>query len=346
MRTSKSEAWRKVVLRGMPRPAWQAKGAPDDDIVVSCRTRAARNLRCFRFPHNADSHELVEISSKVQSALLSIPVQLEVKRNLQEAERDYLLGCRLVSADFDHRGPGRFVALSLDRTLSVMVNEEDHIRAQVLTPGWSVRTSNQACHDLLDKVEPRLPFARDANLGYLTASPSNAGVGSRMSALFHLLGLAQTGRLPAVLRALGAWGFVARGLFGETSRAVGAFFQLSTTAGRPTEFIGACEYLLAEERSARGERERGVSLAQLSEAATAAITARALSLSEAIKIFSWVRLALSEPTIAEHAKCDHREVDHWLAQLEVHGTTDPAIAARHRAEFCRARIEPIFNEIS
>ena len=119
---SSSESWKKMVLRSMPPPAWLEPDAPDGDVVVSTRHRFARNLCSFRFPHHASNEELRQIQQQVQSAAKVSPVPLEPMGRLTEAERDYLLGSRLISADFSHREVGRSVLLDRSRMVSVMVN--------------------------------------------------------------------------------------------------------------------------------------------------------------------------------------------------------------------------------
>lgn len=218
-----------------------------------------------------------------------------------------------------------------------MVNEEDHVRLQALTAGWSGPHAEQSAAIILKHLSQNLAFMDTVSFGSLTTSPSNLGGGTRRSALFHLIGLAHTKKLGAVVRALTVWGIVVRGLYGESSRAVGAFFQVSATRGTPPEFTGACEYLLNEERMARREVSR-LSLADTTlNAVNAAITANTIGLADALRVLGWVRWAAS----AGLPRFDFspRVVDGWVTTMEVHGTTDTATADRHRATFLRSRLE-------
>ena len=332
-----SESWKKMVLRSMPAPAWLALDAPDGDIVVSSRVRYARNVCGYRFPHWASPDDLRAVQNLVRSGLSGL--KLEAINHLTEAERDFLLGCRLISPDFAHRDPGRSLILDKSRTLSVMINEEDHVRIQALTPGWSIKSAQKSAESVLSLLSSRVPLMQSEQYGFLTASPYNAGEARRRSALFHLIGLGHTKRLPAVLQALAAWRLTARGLFGESSRAVGAFFQVSAISGGLPEFIGACDYLAHEERMARREVTRATLQERTRAAIDFAIGASELSLADALRVLAWVRWAATAGVVS--LEKGYRDVDQWVSTMEVHCTQDPKTASRHRAVFVRNRVEAL-----
>jgi protein arginine kinase len=348
---SDSEAWKRMVLRSMPPPAWLGKDAPEGDVVVSSRVRFARNLDGIPVPHLASDEELATVRKRVLEA--AKPLDFEVLKHVSEAERDYLIGCRLVSPDFETRGHGRALLLDRDRSVSIMVNEEDHLRIQALTAGWSVETAGRLAEHVLNRLEGRpdtgatpfdapkpqsaagLTFAR-IDTGYVTASPTNHGEGKRLSALFHLIGLAHAKRLPAVLTALGEMGQVARGIYGEVSRGVGAFIQVSSTTGPLAHFAGAAEYLLREERQARREVPRDQLAEQARAAIEFAIASNQITLADALRVLAWARWAASSEI--EGFAFGYRDVDLWVSTLEVRSTHDEAAAARHRASFLRERL--------
>lgn len=332
-----SEAWKKMVLRSMPPPAWLHADAPHGDVVLSTRVRHARNLRGFPFPHSCTHEQLRLVEKSVREGAVGCPVRLEAMGRLSEAERDYLLGSRLLSPDFPHKAVGRTLLMDERRTVSVMVNEEDHLRIQALTAGWSGPHAEQTASVVLDHLHGTLDFMDTLSFGYLTSSPSNLGGGTRRSALFHLIGLAHARRLAPVVRALTVWGIVVRGLYGESSRAVGAFFQVSTTRGTNPEFVGACEYLLNEERMARRDVSR-LSLGDTTKSAVkAVVTAPSIGLADALRVLGWVRWAASAGLPG--FEFSPRTVDTWVTTMEVHGTTDTDTADRHRATFLRSRLE-------
>ena len=185
-----SEAWKKMVLRSMPAPAWLEGEAPDSDVVISSRVRCARNLLGHRFPHHASDTELEMILRKVLEAAQHPRLALNVQNKLTAAERDFLLGNRLISADFKPNEPGRALMTDENRLISIMVNEEDHLRIQALSSGWSITTAHAAVDHVLGCMDQSLDFMYDDDLGYLTASPANTGTALRRSALFHLIALA------------------------------------------------------------------------------------------------------------------------------------------------------------
>jgi len=264
-------------------------------------------------------------------------LDFSIHRHISNAEREYLVGCRLASPDFEWSKPGRALMLNEHRSLSVMVNEEDHLRIQALTAGWSAETAQALSGACVRQLGEHMEFAFSSDFGYLAASPYNAGRGQRLSAMCHLIGLAQTKRLPAVLRALAQQGIVARGLFGESSRAVGAFVQVSIVSGSKTEFTGACEYLMREERLARTSLPRPTLIQKTLQVRDFAISARTLSLADALRVFAWTRwAALAE---IEGFAMHPREVDAQLTHLELHASNDDEKAGRLRADYVRSILQ-------
>lgn len=333
MRTD-PDAWRYAAMGSNPEPAWLSADAPHGDVVLSTRTRIMRNLSGYRFPHHASRDDLRAIQGTLVRALKG---KLESVGRLTHAEHDYLVGCRLVSPDFKWSEPGRTVLLDPSRMTSAMVNEEDHLRVQVLTAGWSAERCDQVVTELVDSLESKLPFAWSPKFGYLAASPYNAGAGRRISAMFHLIGLAQIKRLPVVLKAVAARGLTARGLFGESSRAVGAFVQISITNSKRGDFVGAGEYLLEAERVARQEAGREVLLTRADQAIQFAITSPVLSLSDALRVLGWARWAATEKGMG--TAYTYRDVDSWVTALEIRNSADEDKASRQRANFLRARLD-------
>jgi protein arginine kinase len=343
---SHSEDWKKMVLRSMPAPAWLGPDAPCGDVILSTRVRVLRNVRGFRFPHCAPVEELENVMRAVVGAVpRSRPGAfgdrsadgLEVLRKISTAERNYLVGCRLASPDFPWREPGRALMLDTRRSTSVMVNEEDHIRMQALTAGWSLADAEALVTRRLSRFGERIDFAWTPELGYLAASPYNVGEGRRLSAMFHLVGLANARRLPTVMRALASTGVVVRGLFGEASRAVGAFVQVSVTRGTRESFVGACDYLVAQEREARKEFGMGHLDRKVSKVRDFAVSSRGLTLSDALRVIAWVRWG----SVAElpSVPVSSREVDSWLTTLELRGPMADERAEVDRAVFMRERLE-------
>jgi protein arginine kinase len=319
-----------MVLQSMPRPAWLSEDAPHVDVVLSSRTRLMRNLQGHRFPNKAENHELQEIMRKILRAERDASLGFEAHKALTNAERDYLVGCRLVSPDFEWTLPGRALLIDQARSMSLMINEEDHVRLQALSAGWSIQASDALASACLDAIEARLSFASSPRYGYLSASPYNSGLGRRQSAMFHLIGLAQARRLPSVLKALSARGIVVRGLFGEASRAIGAFVQVSVLGGTKEDFAGACEYLIIEERSTRKALDREILHEKAVRARDFALSSRTISLADALRVLAWVRWAASAGL--EGFASSARAVDATLTTLEIRSTVVEDDAARERSD--------------
>lgn len=334
-----SESWKKMVLRSMPKPAWLEPDAPDGDVVISSRHRVARNLVGWRYPHLADAQECRAVMAAVREAAERQGLGMRAMVNLTEAERDYLLGSRLISPEFQHREAGRMVLLDSGRVSCVMVNEEDHLRVQSVTAGWSSGSSEERCTELVRRLGRELVFQRDEGLGWLPASPSNLGGGERRSALFHLIGLGAQGRLSRMLRSLQLMGLVARGLFGESSRGVGAFIQVSMTRGEAEDFRGACTQLVREERMARRETRRDTVVDKVRPAVEYAISSQEVTLRDALLVLGYVRWASAIGLPGYQT--EPRAVDEWIAEMEVFGTQDARVASRHRADFLRVRLESL-----
>lgn len=332
---SELETWRSMVLRAMAPPAWLSADAPQGDVVLSTRWRVARNLRGFRFPHHASQEDLRSVMAQIKRALPQAE-GFEFLDRLTHAERDYLVGCRLVSPEFPHRSAARAVIVDHGRNLSLMINEEDHVRLQAVSAGWSIRKAGSTAQELLHKIGSRLDFAHSERFGYLTASPYNAGHGLRQSAMLHLIGLAHTKQLSNVLKAVSARGISARGLFGEASRAVGAFLQFSITHPAEAEFVGACEYLIQAERKARSSIDPEVVGDRFSQIADYVNQSRTLTLADSLRVLGWARLA---STMGLRKAESPRAVDEWLTGLEVRNSSDEEIASRQRADFLRKRLD-------
>lgn len=327
------EAWKRMVLTSLPPPAWLAADAPSGDVVLSTRFRLARNLAGFRFVHAASDSELRHTMELVLAAERECGLGFDVHKGLTHAERDHLVATRLVSADYEWTLPGRALLIDPDRSVSVMINEEDHLRVQALVAGWSPQAAEAAARRCLARLGGALEFAFSPEWGYLMPSPPNLGAGMRRSAMLHLIGLAGTERLPKIMAALGEEGIAVRGLFGESSRAVGAFAQVSATGGSAETFAGAVEYLIREERASRA----ALGAAHLDERAGAArdfaVGSRRLGLGDALRVLGWLRWAAVERAGTA------RDVDAALATLEIRTGLAEDEAGRRRADRIRRLVE-------
>jgi protein arginine kinase len=213
----------------------------------------------------------------------------------------------------------------------MMINEEDHIRLQAVTAGWSIDVARSFAEPVLEHLGARLEFASVPEFGFVSASPYNCGLGRRLSAMFHLIGLAQARRLPAVLQALAEKSITARGLFGESSRAVGAFVQVSTTGSGLADFVGAAEYLMREERAARDLFTETKLKTKVEEAFNFAKSQKSLSLADALRVLAWARWASASGEVGPLHNT--READSILSRLDLRSEGEDSGIAR--ADFLR-----------
>ena len=232
--------------------AWLAAGA-ETGTVVSSRIRLARNFRGAAFPGWAGEEECERIWQQMRPILLDLkslaPAFAFSMGELEEFERMILFERHLISGEMAQRGRGSGLVASRDETISVMVNEEDHLRLQSMTPGLALQQIWQRMNALDDEIEARARYAFSARLGYLTACPTNVGTGLRASVMLHLPGLALMNELNPVAKGLTKIGLAVRGLWGEGTEAVGNMFQVSnqiTLGDREENIVRNIEQIVLE----------------------------------------------------------------------------------------------------
>lgn len=208
----------------------RGEGTPDGDVVVSSRVRLARNLSGTPFPHVASEATLKTVRTQVtsaaeQSKLLHNAHQIHVEL-LSEVDKQvlierHLINQRLLESKFSS------VIVEKDEVLSVMVNEEDHLRIQALEPGLAMIDTWRIVDTLDNELESGLEYAFRPDVGYCTACPTNVGTGMRASVLVHLPGLVETKQIDKVLKAVSHLGLAVRGFYGEGTEPMSNFFQIS-----------------------------------------------------------------------------------------------------------------------
>ena len=204
---------------------WLRSDGPNSDVVLSTRIRLARNLKGFRFGQRADAADRAEVLRLTVGAAegtdaLGGADHPGGARSCKPAGRQLLLERHLVSRELvgsEGAPPHSDAALLLaaDAPVSVMVNEEDHLRLQSLLGGFRLRDAWRATERLDDELGARLPFAFHSEFGYLTSCPTNVGTGLRASVLMHLPGLVLTQEIGKVLQGIAQVGLTFRGLYGE-----------------------------------------------------------------------------------------------------------------------------------
>lgn len=243
--------------------SWMNEQGPESEIVLTSRVRLARNLKNFRFPSLFSTEEAREIMKIIQDiARNRFPAELQVEflkmDELKPLEKRVLVEKHLISPQLAEESGDGAVILSSGEDISIMINEEDHLRIQCLSPGLQLHETLQKANQLDDLIENGVDYAFDETLGYLTSCPTNVGTGIRASAMMHLPGLVLTQQIKQIIPAIHQLGLVVRGIYGEGSEAIGNIFQISNqvTLGTSEENIvsdltSVIRQIITQERSAR-----------------------------------------------------------------------------------------------
>lgn len=220
------------------RGEWLRGSGPESDIVISSRIRLARNLADFPFVSRAADQDLEQIEKSLQEAILRIEDRTKLLyldlEGLAPIDRQFLVERHLISREHADRHGARAVAIDSGERFSVMINEEDHLRIQVMQSGLDLNAAWEQINHIDDMVEEKVTYAFHDRLGYLTACPTNVGTGMRVSVMLHLPALVITRQIDKVFRSLQKISLAVRGLYGEGSQAMGDFYQISNqiTLGR------------------------------------------------------------------------------------------------------------------
>lgn len=262
-----------------PYTKWMEGKGPYASIVISSRVRLARNLTDYPFPPLQDEKIGREVLELVRGTVTSEEVQKRSGKmdfvslqNLSPLDRLLLVEKHLISPQLaDDEGPASGMALSEDEAVSIMVNEEDHLRIQVLYPALQLEEAWELASKVDDVLDGSLNYAFDEQYGYLTCCPTNVGTGLRASVMMHLPAMALTNQASRLFMALSKLGFVVRGLYGEGTEAKGSLFQVSnqiTLGPSEEEIIGnltsVSRQIIEQEELAR-EKMRKESLAHLED---------------------------------------------------------------------------------
>ncbi len=222
---------------------WYGVSGPEEDVVISTRIRIARNLQGYRFPQEMSIEESERLTQEVLNGVKNIPNNQNYKfvriENLSPVDRMIYVEEHLISPNLiQNTDKGSFL-LREDENIVIMINEEDHIRAQALLPGLDLESGWQLCNDIDNYLEDSLDYAFHEDFGYLTACPTNVGTGLRASAMVHLPSLTMTGHINNLVHGLNKIGLTARGIYGEGTNAIGNLYQISnqTTLGEKEEKI-------------------------------------------------------------------------------------------------------------
>ena len=282
------------------------KEGPQANVVVSCRTRFARNLAGMPFPPRAKSIALQRVAETVKAAIADCErfreffcVTIDA---FGENDRHHLRESQVISQEMERGGEHRLVFIGADPITTIMVNEEDHLRVFVITPGLQMEAALDALIQVEDDLANRLEFAFSEQFGYLTACPTNTGTGLRASVMLHLPGLALTQEVDSIMQGIPNCGMAVRGIYGENSSPMGHFYQISneTTLGeteeqivrRLSELINQVIEKEAEARDKLFSRQRALVEDKVFRAYSILAQSRIINTQEAIDHLSQLRLGI------------------------------------------------------
>ena len=285
---------------------WLRGEGPHHQIVISSRVRLARNLRNRAFPGWAKKAERTSILDLIRPRVEELTeMQDSFSESLQELsalERQVLVERHLISREHAAKGVGSAVVMNRRQTLSIMINEEDHLRMQSIRSGLQLKQAFKLVDKIDSALEGKLEFAYDQRLGYLTACPTNVGTGMRASAMLHLPGLVLSELINQVIQAVSKIGLAVRGLYGEGTEAMGNLFQISnqTTLGEKEDEIinrlsKVIETIIEKEHDARQvllQKKSNTLWDQIGRAYGVLTYAHAMASKEALNLLSIIKLGV------------------------------------------------------
>lgn len=241
--------------------------APEQDVIVTSRVRLARNFEDIPFALKETDEQAEEVIRRVSSAILDGPngdnYVFYRMRELSSHERQELNEHRLISSELLGMKKRGAALISTGRNISIMINEDDHMRVQAIMPGLQLEKSADLAFQIDDEIGNKYHLAFDAQLGYLTSYPTDVGTGMRLSTVLHLPALTLARQIGPVMQAVGKLGLTIRGFYGEGSEVRGNMYVLSNqqSLGRSEDdmlrsIAAAAEQIVGHERQMREKAEK------------------------------------------------------------------------------------------
>ena len=284
---------------------WYQLSGAEGDVVISTRVRLARNLSGVPFPASLNQERRLEVAKKAREALKSSKEADEFDfldmANIEPRDALSMVERHLISPEFAKRGKGSALLLKKDESVSIMINEEDHFRIQVMCPGLDIDKAYRIANGIDDLFDEQVKFAFDDRLGYLTQCPTNLGTGMRASLMLHLPALHERGAIQQLANMVSKLGLTIRGIYGEGSKPEGAIYQLSNqvTLGISEQAAienlkGIAAQIIREERAAREHLRRNPRFEDMVWRSMGLLqTARMMSCDEFMTLISNLRVGVA-----------------------------------------------------
>jgi protein arginine kinase len=299
----------------------------DNDVVLSSRVRLARNIKDIPFPSimkDSDAENVIDIVKKAvySNEILSAQFIEYDMKNINPIERQSLVERHLISPDLAQNTKNGYALIKKDNTVSILINEEDHLRIQTIMKGLNLKEAWNIADKIDDLLEENINYAYNEKIGYLTSCPTNVGTGIRASVMVHLPALSITGQIGNILNSVVKIGIAVRGMYGEGTQSLGDIYQLSnqvTLGQREIEIIenleGVVKQIINNERKARNDlfTIRRVQMEDRVGRAYGLISnARVLSTQEYMKLMSDVRLG----AVLKIIDIDIKEIDELTTNIQ------------------------------
>ncbi|MCX5709789.1 MAG: protein arginine kinase [Candidatus Omnitrophica bacterium] len=283
---------------------WLKGTGPNSDIVISSRIRLARNLDKLSFPHWANKTQAVQALNTVIDGVSKVNYlkgsTVFKLADMDGVDKQLLVERHLMSLEHAQKTENKALIVDSEEIVAIMVNEEDHLRMQVMQSGFNLHEAWGIINGIDDSISKELNYAYLPDWGYLTACPTNTGTGMRGSVMLHLPALVMTRQIDRVLAAISKLSFTTRGLYGEGTQATGNFFQISNqvSLGHSEEEIieninGIIRQIIDQENQAREvmvSRNRAILEDRINRSLGILKSARIISSQETTELLSMVRL--------------------------------------------------------
>ena len=283
----------------------------DNDIngvIISSRIRLARNFNDYPFPFRMNNIQAKEVVDKVRCMVFDCNIDdlrdflFVDMQGMNDIEKQMLVEKHLISPDLAISNRNSAAIISRDEKISIMVNEEDHLRIQVIHQGIKLNDALEICNKIDDMLDKKSNYAFSNNYGYLTCCPTNIGTGIRASVMLHLPALVMTGYIRNILEACSKLNMTVRGIYGEHSGALGNIFQMSNqvTLGQTEEEIvtsitNIATQVVEQENAVRNELYKQNAMAfedKVCRSYGLLSNARVITTEESLNLISDVRLGI------------------------------------------------------
>ncbi len=342
-------------------PVWLSGEGRFPEMILSTRVRIARNLRKFPFNIKAKEAERLEILAIVKEALDNLkiiknPIFLTMEE-LTEQDRKFLIERHLATFDLTNEPVGRGIYFSSDEGINIMINEEDHIRISVISPGYSPDEAFKKALEIEEKLGEVLEYAYMEPFGFLTSCPTNVGLGIRISVLMHIPGIIINKELKSLIENLELVRANIRGLYGEGSDIVGNIFQISSTLTlgvteeellqKFKEVINSVVELEKKTREEIYERMKDLLEDRTYRSLAILQSARLLSFKEAANHFSSLRLGLAYGFVLDYPVKTLNELLFYSQPVHIQKLIGkdltPEERDKFRASYVKAKLSSVKN---